>query len=273
MAERIVDSHTHAWTTPEELPWETDGPQGAERIVYTAENVREDMDAMGVDRACLVATPIHGTGSPYTRACLERYPDEFYGVLWLDYFADDVAERVAEALELDGVLGFRFYATGDGDWMTSDGLDPFWEALSGYESPQVQILTDATLLEDVETVVADHPGVTFVIDHIGQPTPGVHAPDEPPYDAMADVAGHSNAHVKVTHTSSEDVYPFEDLHPYLRYLLAQFGSDRLLWGSDFVYHFKQATPWETLHFLDEAPFLSASDRRDLLYRTFESLAR
>jgi len=271
MADRLVDAHTHAWTTAEAMAWETEGPRGAERIVYSVENVREDMTRLDAERACLVATPIHGTGSPYTRQCLREYPDEFYGILWLDYLADDIGHQVEEAFELDGVLGFRFYATGEGDWIASDDLDPFWSAIEAQTAPQVQFLLTPELLETAESVVASHPEVTFVFDHIAQPTPGVHDVESPPYNALADIANHSNAYVKITHTSSEDVYPFEDLYPYFRFLLDQFGSGRLLWGSDFIYHFKQATPWETLHFLDEVPFLSASDRRDLRYRTFESM--
>lgn len=271
MTVRLIDSHTHAWTAPEEIAWESDGPSGAERIVYTVENVREDMAAMGADQACLVATPIHGMGSPYTRACLREHPEELYGVLWLDYVADDIGTQVEDAFALDNVLGVRFYASGDDDWVGSDDLDPFWTALEAQTAPQVQMLLTPSVLETAESVVDEHPDVTFVFDHIAQPNPGVHDVDESPYDTMTNIAAHSNAYVKVTHTSSEAAYPFEDLYPYLRYLLEQFGSDRLLWGSDFIYHFKQATPRETLHFLEDMPFLSTGDRRDLRYRTFESL--
>ncbi|MFB6138317.1 MAG: amidohydrolase [Halobacteriaceae archaeon] len=271
MADRIVDAHTHAWTHEEVIAWETGGPPDAEQIVYTADDVRDDMDRLGAERACLVATPIHGTGSPYTRRVVAAHPEEFYGVLWLDYLADDVAERVHEALEIDNVLGFRFYVEEGGEWLTSDALDPFWEALAAHDAPQVQFLLRPELLEDVATLAGEHPGVTFVVDHVGQPVPGEDPADAPPWAAIRDVAAHSNTYVKLTHTSSDAVYPFSDLHPYARVLLEAFGSERLLWGSDFIYHFKEATPWETLHFLDEMSFLSTGDRRDLLHRTFESM--
>lgn len=271
MAERIVDAHTHAWTAPEELAWETGGPPDAERIVYTADDVRDDMARLGAERACLVATPIHGTGSPYTRRMVREHPDEFYGVLWLDYLADDVAERVHEAMAIENVLGFRFYVEEGADWLTDGSLEPFWDALADHEAPQVQFLLRPELLPDVATLAGEHPDVQFVVDHIGQPVPGEDPATAPPWNAIRDVAARENTYVKLTHTSSDAVYPFEDLHPYAHELLDAFGSERLLWGSDFIYHFKEATPWETLHFLDELDALSTADRRNLLHRTFESM--
>ena len=270
MTDRIIDAHTHAWTNAHELPWETDGPSGADTIVYTAENVREDMELLDADRACLVATPIHGPGSPYTRRCVVEDPDTFYGILWIDYEAPDVATQVEEALEIENVLGFRFYVDEAGDPLTAD-LDAFWSALASFDAPQVHFLLRPAVLDAAASVVADHPEVTFVFDHIAQPTPGEHAVDESPYARMAEIAEHDNAYVKVTHTSSQDVFPFADIYPYIEFLLENYGAERLLWGSDFIYHFKQATPWETLHFLDEVPVLSTTERRQLCYRTFESM--
>jgi L-fuconolactonase len=270
VADRTIDSHQHAWTTETELPWKNDGPSAVERVVYTADDALTDMDTLAIDQACLVATPIHGTGSPYVRDCLTRHPDRFYGILTLDYTADDVRSSVDDALTIPNALGFRI-TTDDSQWLASEALDGFWSALESHTDPQVQLLTTPETFGAVETVVAENPHVTFVLDHMGSPDPGTHTVPGSAYDGLGTISNYSNVYVKVTHTPTEEVYPFEDLRPYVRYLLSQFGSDRLLWGSDFIYHFKQATPWETLYFLDEFDCLSRSDRRDLRYRTFKSL--
>lgn len=277
----VVDSHEHAWS--EEYPWVSDlTPPGIEKMVYTAEDLLGDMETLGIDRTALVATPIHGRGSPYTLDCLERYPEKFYGVVLLDYFADDVADRVDAVFEYDNVLGVRFGAvmeygtmweerTAEAEWITDPGLDPFWNAIERQDEPQVQILLEATQLDQAVAVAGDHPDVTFVIDHLGWPTPDEHPPDEAPFDQFGELAEYDNAYVKITHTPSLEPYPFEDVHDHVRALLDHFGSDRLTWGSDQIYHFKEATPWESLHFLDGLDFLSPGDRRDLLSRTFDSL--
>lgn len=280
---RLVNAHEHAWTTPDAYPWVSDlTPFGVEQMVYSAENVRDDMAEFDVDRTVLIAAPIHGRGSPYTRECLREYPEDFYGIVLLDYFADDVGERVDDALAQENLLGFRFGAvmewgsmwehrTPEADWITSPDLDPFWTALERHDAPQVQLLLDAGQLDQAESVIADHPDVTFVLDHLAWPVPGEHPPDGAPYDRLEAIAGHSNAYVKVTQTPSLEPYPFDDIHDYVRNLLDWFGSDRLLWGTDWVYHFREATPWESIHFLEELPFVSTGDLKDLRYRTFESL--
>jgi L-fuconolactonase len=280
----VVNAHDHAWAPPGEYAWHSENtPDGVESMVYTAENLRADMAEHGIDRTCLVATPIHGRGSPYTLDCIREHP-EFYGVLLLDYFADDVAERVEAAFELDRVLGVRLgarlaydslweRADPDADWIVDEALGPFWAAMEAHadRNPQVQLFAEPEQFDQVEAVVADHPDLTFVIDHLGCPTPGVHEPGEPPYSRIEDIAGHSNAHVKITQTPSERPVPFEDIHGHVRYLLEVFGSERCLWGSDYIYHFKKTTFHGSRQFLDRLDVLTERDRRNLLGRTFDSL--
>lgn len=283
MTGMIIDAHEHAWTYEDELLWESQNtPSGCEYMVYTVEDVLARMDEHDIDRTTLIATPIHGRGSPYTRHCLEAYPDTFYGVTLLDYFADDIAERVHKAFEYENHLGFRFgafqqYGTLWGnrddtaDWITSEGLLPFWEALESHDDPQLQVLLRPGQLTDLESVVATHPDVTFVIDHLAWPG-REHKVEGEKYSRLASISEYSNVYMKITQTASNEPYPFPDIHKYVRYALEQFGSDRLLWGSDYIYHFTETTFWESLHFLEKVPSLSTGDLRDLRYRTFESIA-
>ena len=280
---RIINAHEHAWTTPDAQPWVSDlTPFGVRQLVYDIDNVREDMTEYGIDQTVLIAPPIHGRGSPYTRECLRRYPDEFYGILLLDYFADDIAARVDAAFSQENVLGFRFGAvmrwgtmwqerTASADWFTDPELEPFWDALERYDTPHVQLLLEPPQLPAVEELIAAHPNVTFVLDHLADPDPSQHPPDGSPYTQLKSIAGHSNVYMKITRTPSREPYPFADIHGHIRNLFDWFGSERLLWGTDWVYHLKETTPWETIHFLEELPFVSQSDRRDLQYRTFKRL--
>jgi predicted TIM-barrel fold metal-dependent hydrolase len=280
---RLVNAHDHAWTTPDRYPWVSDlTPFGVEQMVYDVDDIRADMDEHGIDRTVLIAAPIHGRGSPYTRECLRAYPDDFSGIVLLDYFADDVAERIDDVLSRENLLGVRFGAVMEwgsmwedrnpgADWITSPDLDPFWEAIESHDAPQVQMLLEAGQLDQAEALIADHPGVNFVLDHLAWPVPGEHPPDEMPYARLESIAQHGNAYVKVTQTPSEEPYPFEDVHGHVRNLFEWFGSDHLLWGTDWVYHFKEATPWEAVHFVEELPFVSGGDLRDIRYRTYESM--
>lgn len=283
MADTIIDAHEHAWTYDNDIQWKSqNSPSGCEHMVYTVDDVLTRMDENDVDKATLVATPIHGRGSPYVMRCLNAYPSIFYGVVLLDYFADDIEERVYEAFEHENLLGVRFGAIQEygtlwqsrddtADWITSDELGPFWEAIESQADPQVQVLLRPGQLEDLESVISAHPSVTFVIDHLAWPDTDS-STEGGPYTALSTISEHSNAYMKISQTPSSDPYPFEDIHEYVRYALEQFGSNRLLWGSDHIYHFTETTYWESLHFLEEVPSVSKSDIRDLRYRTFRSIA-
>ena len=280
---RVVNTHEHAWTTPDEYEWVSDlTPFGVRQLVYDIDNVRQDMEDLGIDQTVLIASPIHGRGSPYTLECLRRYPEDFYGILLLDYFADDIASQVDDVLGRENVLGFRFGAvmkwgtmwqerTPEASWITDPELSDFWDAIKRYDAPQVQFLLEPTQLGAVEQLASAHPEVNFVLDHLAWPDPAEHPPDAAPYTDLQAIAEYPNTYVKLTRTPSLAPYPFSDVHDHIRNLFEWFGSGRLLWGTDWVYHFKKATPWETMHFLDELSFLSRRDIRDIQYRTFESM--
>jgi predicted TIM-barrel fold metal-dependent hydrolase len=279
----IIDSHTHAWAPREEYPWVSDcTPSGFERLVYTSENLRTHMAELDIDRAVLVATPIHGRGSPYLMDCLEDHPDQFMGIGVLDYFADDIDVQLERAFSHDGFLGVRFGATHEYDslwerrndtvdWITSSGLEPFWDALRSYNSPQVHLRIAPRQLDQAAQLANSHPHVTFVLDHMAGPTPSEHDLDSSPYDQMCELAEYSNVYVKVSHTPSEKRYPFTDLHRLIRELTSCFGTERMVWGTDYAYAAVRRLPWQTSEWLDEVDTLSDSDRSRLLGRTFQSL--
>jgi len=263
----VIDAHGHAWTDEDEYAWMGDvTPSGVEKIVYSVDNYLEDLDTLKADKAALVATPIHGRGSPYTMDCLEAHPDTFYGVVLLKYGADNIATRVDRAFAHDNVIGVRL--TGD---EIADANPALWDALAAHDG-QAQFLTDPESLAEVERLAGEHPDVQFVVDHLGMASGvGSHQPDEQPYATMSDLAEHSNVAVKLTHTPSAGPYPFADTHKHVRYLFEEFGSDRLLWGSDYIYHFKKTSLIDTKRFIAELEFLSTGDERRILGRNMDDL--
>lgn len=263
MAAETIDSHGHVWTTPEEYDW-TDPvmPPGVERMVYSVDNYREEMSTLGIDRAILVATPIHGPGSPYTVSRVKADPDTFYGIVLVDYDATDIRDHLADVFSHENLLGVR---------MTREDLaaapSGYWTWMNRRGKQVHLLLSPGELAEAVEYVEA-YPDIDFVFDHLGlYPSAAGFTPDEQPYSKMRELAAYENTYVKVTHTPSDEPYPFEDVHAFVRELVEAFGSDRLLWGSDYVYHFKKLTPRHTREFLSELPFLSERDRENLLGRT------
>lgn len=265
MVRDVIDAHGHVWGTPDAYEWvEPVMPPGITRMTYSVDDYREDMAAMGVDRAVLVATPIHGPGSPYTVSRVRADPETFYGIVLVDYDAPDVVAHLSDVVGHERLLGVR---------MTADDLaaapSAYWEWMND-RGKQVHLLLSPDELEASIEYVDAFPGVDFVFDHLGAyPSVDGLSPLESPYGRMRVLADYPNTYVKITHTPSDERFPFDDIGQHVRLLVDAFGSKRLLWGSDYIYHFKRVTPWQTVEFLDELPFLSSADRADLLGRTFE----
>lgn len=263
MTSNVLDSHGHVWTTPDEHAWaDPVMPPGIERMVYSIDDYRDDMEAIGVDRAILVATPIHGPGSPYTVSCVEANPETFYGIVLVDYETTDIEAHLKDVFSHENLLGVR---------MTGADLaaapSAFWSWMNRREK-QVHLLLSPDELGDALEYIEAYPGIDFVFDHLGLfPSVESVSPRDPPYAQMVDIAAYDNVYVKVTHTPSEERFPFEDVREFVRVLVEAFDSERLLWGSDYIYHFKKLTPWHTREFLEELPFLSDRDRSNLLGRT------
>jgi L-fuconolactonase len=261
-----IDAHGHAWAPPDRHPWVSEVlPGGATSLVYTVEDYLADCETLDVDAAVLVATPIHGPGSPYTLECL-REREDLYGVVLVDVSAPDAGERARELLGTDRVLGFRLSA--DELRATPEAV---WEALSD-AGGHVNLMVAPEDYPDVARLAEEHPEVTFVLDHLGL-FPGAegYPADGEAFGAVRDVAARPNAYAKVTHTPSSARYPFPDVHDHVAALLDAFGVERLLWGSDYVYHFKRVLPWQTVEFLESVPVLSARDRRRLLGENYAAL--
>ena len=74
----------------------------------------------------------------------------------------------------------------------------------------------------------------MVLDHCAYPV-AANGIEDAAVRQAADLARFDQLHAKLTFavTSSQQEYPFADTYPQLRHLLAAFGPERCIWGSDF----------------------------------------
>ncbi|WP_226042556.1 amidohydrolase family protein [Natrinema sp. DC36] len=285
----MLDTHTHAWTRPtRDQPW-VNGPL-VETVdefdvdtVYTAEKLLADMNDVGVDESIVVGYPIcEWTDNRYTVRCVEEH-DRLSGIVMLDPFADGAADRVREAMAVDGVLGVRLGAIcpfdrmwetfdPDADWLR-ESIDEtaFWAAARETDA-LVQVLADVDQLEQVIDLVETYPDLSYALDHF------CHAgPDVPPEEALAalePLAGDEyDVAVKISEVvhRSEEGYPYCDMHGHVRWLLETFGRERVVWGSDFPNVSDEASYEKSLRWLEHVDCLSTNDRKWLTGRSMREL--
>jgi predicted TIM-barrel fold metal-dependent hydrolase len=120
------------------------------------------------------------------------------------------------------------------------------------------------------------PDLKLVIDHLGVRQPPLLPPGADGLAELPDLlalAGQRNLFVKVTgfHDLSREPFPFPDLMEPLRRLVAAFGADRLMWGSDWTRSASRLSYRQSVSYLIETEVLSDSDRSQLLGGTLREV--
>ncbi|MFB6075494.1 MAG: amidohydrolase [Haloarculaceae archaeon] len=281
----MLDPHTHAWGPPSEThPW-VNGPivdtvDGFDvHTVYTADRLLADMDRNGVDEAVVVGYPIcDWTDNWYTLTAAAEY-DRLHGIVMLDPFAEDAADRLRECMAVDGILGFRLGAACPYDrmWETFDpsvtwlreavAETEFWEAAVETDAA-VQILCDHRQLDQALELVGAYPELTYLFDHFAHAGPDT--PTDGTFARFADLAAYDTVAVKCSEIAhmSEAPFPYADMHDHVRWLLDTFGRERVVWGSDYPNVSDVATYGEARHWLDHVEGLSDRDHTWLAGRAF-----
>lgn len=285
----MIDTHTHAWgTASREHPW-VNGPlldlidKFDVHTVYTADRLLADMDRNGVDEAVVVGYPIYDwTDNWYTLQIAEEY-ERLYGIVMVDQFTDDAADRLRHYMGTDGILGFRLGAACPYDrmWETfdpnvnwlQDAIEEteFWEVAVEMNAT-VQILCDHSQLDQALKLVERYPELTYLFDHFAHADPETPT-DEGTFAQFTKLADYDNVAVKVSEIPhmSETMFPYEDMHDHVRWFLDTFGRDRVIWGSDFPNISDQATYGEAHHWLRHVDGISAADRNRITGESFKRL--
>jgi L-fuconolactonase len=179
---------------------------------------------------------------------------------WTDLTAPDVAERLAELRSAGPLVGIRHQAQDEPDpsWLTRPavlrGIAAVGAAGLVYDllvrPPQAAAALDA---------VRRLPSVSFVVDHAGKPdiAGGVW---EPWATWITDLAALPNVTVKLSGlvTEAGPGWKPADVLPYARHVLAAFGPDRVMYGSDWPVCTLAASPAQVRALAEEA--VSPEDR-------------
>jgi L-fuconolactonase len=218
----VVDSHCHVsptWYEPVEV------------LLF-------QMDRNRVDNAVLIQMKGQANNE-YQTECVRRYPGRFASVVVVDEKRED-ASRILERLAEQGASGLRLGPTD-----RSPGSDPLaiWRTAerlglavscggraSDFAAPEFTALVQAL------------PGLTIVIEHLGNLNHPTNANDEQLRARVFGLSRFPNVYMKI-HGLGEfcerampvtEPFPFRQPIPTLLEQAYQaFGPRRLMWGSDY----------------------------------------
>ncbi|MGV9241072.1 amidohydrolase family protein [Streptomyces nigra] len=236
----IVDAHHHVWDlSVRDQDWITGPELRPLRRDFGLDDLLPEARATGVGRTVVVQTVTVPEETPELLALAERH-ELIAGVVgWTDLTRPDVAAELARLRELPGgryLKGIRHQVQGEPDpgWLLRPDVRRGLTALEEAGLVHDLVVLPHQLPACVEAA-ARHPGLTFVLDHLGKP-PIASGAREPWESAVRALAALPNTVCKLSGMVTEADHArwtVEDLRPYADTVLEAFGPARLMYGSDW----------------------------------------
>ena len=239
MTDHVVDTHAHIISSdPRRFPYSPlsgslpDWP--AERFV-NAHTLLRRMDVAGVDRAVLVQySSAHGYDNRYVLETAKQYPDRFLAVCTLDGLQPDAPDKLT-ACAREGAAGLRLRAptrVGPLDWLM---CEPLWQRAAELHLPVCVHFMESVQAEGVTllpSLLRQFPAVPVVLDHVGNPPWRDGSPDYG-LKPILNLAQYTQLTLKFATINLERLHAASvEPHVALQRLVARFGADRIMWGSD-----------------------------------------
>ncbi|MGW2606999.1 amidohydrolase family protein [Streptomyces mirabilis] len=235
-----VDAHHHVWDlSVRDQDWITGTELRPLRRDFGVADLAPQARAAGVDRTVLVQTITVPEETPEFLALAEQ-GELIAGVVgWTDLTRPDVADELARLRGLPGgrhLKGIRHQVQGEPDpeWLlrpdVRDGLAAVAEAGLVYD-----LVVLPHQLPACVRAAAGHPGLTFVLDHLGKP-PIATGALRPWATAVRALAALPNTVCKLSGMVTEAdhaKWTVDGLRPYADTVLDAFGPGRLMFGSDW----------------------------------------
>ncbi|MGH7122840.1 MAG: amidohydrolase family protein, partial [Stellaceae bacterium] len=154
---------------------------------------------------------------------------------WVDFEAPDAARRLERVARNPLLRAVRpmMQDIADTDWMLQPGLDPAFRAVV-----DLGLCFDALVqprhLTNLRRLLDRYPALKLVIDHGAKPRIAAGEHEAWATDMRA-LARETAAWCKLSGlvTEASRTWTVADLRPYVDNLLEWFGSERLVWGSDW----------------------------------------
>ena len=231
----VIDSHHHFWEIDRfDYSWMPEGSPLA--TDYGPEELKPLMANAGVD----YTVTVQAVSSPdEARWLLELAEDNEFiaGVVgWVDLTDPEVGHTLDELQQSKCFVGVRHIWESEEDpgWIVNSGAINGLKELARRDLA-FDFLAKPPNLPYIPQVMDQVPDLRAVVDHIAKPLIADHVV-EPWLTDLRKVASINGVHCKVSGMITEanhQNWTVDDLRPYVHHVLGMFGSDRLMFGTDW----------------------------------------
>ncbi|KJC60287.1 amidohydrolase [Bradyrhizobium sp. LTSPM299] len=230
-----IDSHHHVWTvargdygwlTPDLVPLYRD---------FGLADLMPHLAAAGIEGTILVQAAATEAETAFMLDIAERAEIVCGVVGWIDFDAADAVARIDAIAARELVVGLRpmVQDIADDDWLLRPALAEQCDAMAQHRLV-FDALTLPRHLPRLVQVVDRNPGLQFVLDHFSKPHLATGEIAEWKKD-IASLAARPNIVCKLSGLVTEAAPDWQvgDLRDAVDHVIAQFGPQRMLWGSDW----------------------------------------
>lgn len=231
----VIDAHHHCWQLSRpECTWPTPELSAIHRD-FSPDDWRTEAKPHGVAGSVLVQSQPDRRDTDYLLALAEQYESVLGVVGWVDMKAPNAPAQIRALARHPKLCGLRpmLQAIEDDAWIDDLALDPAVEAMV-----EVGLCFDALVytrhLPYLRRFAQRHPDLTVVLDHAAKP-PIASGQFDQWRNEMVLLTALPNSYCKLSGllTEAKSGQSVEDLWPWVKCLFAEFGPERLLWGSDW----------------------------------------
>ena len=232
----MIDSHQHFWQVGRfDYPWMT-RDLGVLYRDYLPDELAPILRTNGVEKTVLVQASNSIAESRWLLSLADEN-DFIAGVVgWVDLMSSDVDAQLIELTAHPKFKGVRHLVESEpqDDWIIQPAVLSGLKRLSTY-GLSYDLLVHTRHLKHVPRVAESCPDLVLVIDHLAKPPIAKHALDEWS-QAFKPLASYRNIHCKLSGLVTEanwTSWQTDDLRPFVEFALESFGTDRLMFGSDY----------------------------------------
>ncbi|MEQ1535150.1 MAG: amidohydrolase family protein [Burkholderiaceae bacterium] len=237
----MIDAHFHSWQLSRgDYGWLTPeiGPIYRDVSVADWQKLAQPLGITGgvlVQAAPTVAETLH------LLTLAEEHPVVLGGLWvigWVDFTATDAVSQIEQLTKHPKLKGLRpmLHDLPDPAWILQPNVQP---ALAAME--KLGLVFDALIrpvhLPHILKIAERYPKLSIVIDHCAKPeiARGADAAWQPWADGMAALATLPNVSCKLSGllTEAGKTPEFNTCKSWAEYVLQVFGSERMMWGSDW----------------------------------------
>lgn len=234
----IIDAHFHSWQLSRgDYGWLTPDIGAIYRDVTVAD-WQKLAKPLGITRGILVQAAPTAAETLHLFAMAEANPAVLGVVGWVDFTAADAVSHIQNLAKRFKLKGLRpmLHDLPDADWILLPAVQP---ALAAMEKLGLvfDALTRPVHLPYILQIAKLYPQLSIVIDHCAKPdiARGIDSAWQPWADGMAALAALPNVSCKLSGLLTEaGKSPQPTIcKPWVEFILQVFGSERIIWGSDW----------------------------------------